>query len=225
MYILISLKLHAAHQYRSLAAVVHGRPAALPAPWRSVTVALPAILVLLGIVMIQNPVEREVGSVAAESREPAAVSAGAFDAGTDEARLVRDPRFTLAVPAAWADMPPPAGAVFAARSGDGTAVVSVRVTRAPDLSFAEFADGARAAFARDLDGTEVVLTPARARGETKIARVSVAPAPGEPSHQSLLAGRDALRYQLTTSIDASATGATRRQARLLAGSFTPEAVR
>lgn len=97
--------------------------------WAWISLPIAFVAVLLGLSLIQGD----------DATSPDPQGTGAASAGSaGAARFIDRPGYSLALPAGWSKIDPPDGAVFAARSEDGAADVTLWIEEEPDLSMREF---------------------------------------------------------------------------------------
>jgi hypothetical protein len=140
--------------------------------------------------------------------------------GDDEARVVSEPTYTLALPPGWRQVDPPASASFAAEASDGTAEATLWIERDPELGFAAFERRSLARL-RDLAGSAEVAD--RAPGpaaEQTVVRLT-AGAPGERRYEVTLRAAGPHRYFLSTVLEPDASPVAREGVTLIQGSFLP----
>jgi hypothetical protein len=146
------------------------------------------------------------------------------DAGAEEARLVRQPTFTLALPPGWARTEPPSGATFAARSSDETGEATLFIDREPELDTAAF-EARSLQQLRDVAGSaEVAQRVSAPTPEETIVRLrsEAQPRRGEPIYEVTLRSAGPYRYYLSTMLAPGATDQARTGVDLIQRSFFPE---
>ena len=151
---------------------------------------------------------------------------GAQDAeGPSNARLIREPSFTLAIPPAWKRSNPPRGATFAAEAADGTADAALWVERNRDLSLREFeTDSLRRLkrVARNVRVESRIPAPTDAGTVIRLRADAPAGGGGRTDYEVTLHAAGPFRYYLVTSTEPGAPRAVRGAVRLVHGSFIPE---
>jgi hypothetical protein len=206
----------------------------LPEPsWRWAGLPVAAAAVVVGLTLIQDDDEPQTTapSVAPAESESAAQGpdGGGGPAGgnqapvPDDARLVRESTFQVALPPGWQEIEPSGGATFAAVADEGDADGMLWVERDPKLDFASFE-------ARSLDQLESLAGSAatvdRTVGPTcETTSMRLAPTsapPGAPNYEVLLrCGAGDLWYYLATTSQPGASPEALEGVKLIQGSFTP----
>jgi len=145
-------------------------------------------------------------------------------AGSEEARLVRQPTYTLALPAGWVRTEPPAGATFAARAADEAGESTLFIDRDPELDAAAF-EARSLAQLREVAGSAEVAerVPGPTPEETIVRLQSQARAGGGgPAYEVTLRASGPYRYYLSTMLAPDAGEQARKGVELIQSSFFPE---
>jgi hypothetical protein len=160
--------------------------------------------------------ERAASAPAAGSKDPKA---------SKTANLVRGSSYSLALPSAWKQIDPPAGATFAAVSADRAADATLWIEEDPELDFPAFIDQSLAQLEALAGSARIVERPPAPTPESTIVRLTADAQPGQPSYEVTLRAAGPYRYYLATSVQPGASNEAVRGAELVAGSFTPEGSR
>lgn len=183
--------------------------------WRIASVAIAAVAVIGGLFLIQSLDDDS-------PRGPVAVPEGA---GPAQARFVREPTFSLALPPGWKRTDPPRGAAFAAAPVDGTGDVTLWIERDPELDFAEF-EARSLAQLRELAGTaEVSERVSGPTPEQTVIRLRADAPEGSGAsapYEVTLRAAGPYRYYLGTSLDPDPSPPAIQGVQLIHDSFTPE---
>jgi len=182
--------------------------------WGLLSIPLAAAAVIAGLILIRGS-------------DDAAVTRSAADKSGEQsdAKLVRQPGWSLALPDGWQRSEGPSGSSFAAASDDGSADATLWIERDPQLSFAEF-EARSLTQLRDLAGSAAVAS--RTTGPTleKTSALLEANAPAEAGasvpYTVTLRAAGPYRYYLSTSIEPGAPTSVVEQAKLIHTSFLPE---
>jgi hypothetical protein len=179
--------------------------------WRVITIPLAAIAVVATLLLVRDVTD---DSTTTQPVGPDAPT------GADEARVVSEPTYTLALPPQWRQVDPPAGASFAAESSDGGGEATLWIERNPGLGFAAFERRSLARL-RDLAGSaEVAERSPGPAAEQTVVRLT-AGAPGERQYEVTLRAAGEYRYFLSTALEPSASPIAREGVTLVQGSFLP----
>jgi hypothetical protein len=183
--------------------------------WRILSIPLAAAAVIVGLVLVQGSDEP------AESER--AAQAGAVESG--DAKLVRQPGWSLALPAGWERVEGAAGAAFAATAPDGAADATLWIERDPALSFREFEARSLIQLRQLAGSAQVVERSAGPTPERTIVRLEAdAPegAGASAPYTVTLRASGPYRYYLSTSLQPGAPAAAVAAAELIHESFVPE---
>jgi hypothetical protein len=180
--------------------------------WRIASIPIAAAAVIGALLLIRGLEEED-------TRAPG----GQRPAVSRDVHLVREPTYSLALPARWERTDPPAGATFAARAADGSADATLFVDRDPSLDFATF-EARSLDRLRDLAGSAEVAE--RVTGPTleeMIARLQSEPQPGGKgiAYAVTLRASGPYRYYLSTTRAPDATPDAREGVELIHSSFFP----
>jgi len=217
---------------------------ALPhrSPWfvALASVVLAAVAVIVALLLLQSGSEvpdsasgdrgggNAAGGPGGQAGQGSGTGGGSSRAGDSDApanaRLVRKPNFSLAIPPGWKRSNPPAGATFAAEEAGGGADAALWVERDSELGFAEFQ-------ARSLERLKRIAPNARvdsrvpAPTDTGTVVTLVADAPsgdgGQTEYQVTLSAAGPFRYYLVTSSELGGSRLAQRGVQLVHGSFIP----
>jgi hypothetical protein len=181
--------------------------------WRWLSIPLAIAAVMVGLILIQ-------GSDDATAPPPS--GEGAVKAG--DAKLVRQPGWSLALPEDWTRTPGPSGSAFHAASSDGTADATLWIERDPQLSFSEFVARSLVQL-RQLAGSADLVE--RTGGPTleKSSALLEANAPEDSGASApytvTLRASGPYRYYLSTSAEPGAPTSIIEDAKLIHTSFVP----
>ena len=182
--------------------------------WRIASVPIAAAAVLGALLLIRG----------LDDDGAAERTADGSAAPTGEAQVVREPTYTLALPAGWERTDNPQGASFAAASDDGTGEASLFITRDPRLDFAAF-EARSLNQLRELAGgaevTDRVPGPTPEETVVRLASGDAPPADG-PEYEVTLRASGPYRYYLSTTLAPGASDVSREGASVIHGSFLPE---
>ncbi|MGH2963284.1 MAG: hypothetical protein ACRDL3_13990, partial [Solirubrobacterales bacterium] len=141
--------------------------------------------------------------------------------GQEEARLVREPTYTLALPPGWERTDPPPGATFGARTPDAAASAALYIERDPRLDFPRFEARSLKELRRTAGSAEVVdRVPGPTIGES-VAELRSDPGSGGATYAVTLRASGPYRYYLLTTVQPDADSRARSGARLIHSSFLP----
>lgn len=209
--------------------------------WRWISIPLAGALVFAALSLIQggDDVQDAPEAQPAPSSADAAEARGAGDdsprvvdvtggraakaAAAENAQLVSESTYTLALPAGWDRVSAQGGATFAAVAPGGEADATLWVERDPTLDFAAFE-------ARSLDQLEQLAGSAkvveRTTGPTPEAttiRIAAEAPAGAPRYEAVLrAATGDYWYYLATTVQPGASNEAIEAVELLQGSFVPE---
>lgn len=195
------------------------RPAGRPAraidalrrrPWPLAAAAGAAVLMVVGLALV-----RELGGGAP------AVAPGPIEVRLAGPSQVREPAFTLELPAGWRRTDPPGGASFAAVSGAGDAEATLWVERDPGLDLPSFVTRSLARV-EALAGSARVAerVPAPTPEDSVVVLAADAPA-GQPTYEATLRVAGPYRYYLATSVEPGAAAGTLAGAAAIGDSLRP----
>jgi hypothetical protein len=208
------------HAYECERAEEVGRGSGASRAWRLVSIPIAAAAVIGALLLIRG-LEDDGSPEQSDAGSPVAPASG--DGGAREARVVREPTYTLALPSGWQRTDPPPGATFAARSEDRTGEAALWVRDAPGLDFAAFERRSLKQL-RELAGSAEVAD--RVSGptpdETIVRLESERASSGtSPVYEVTLRAVDPYRYYLSTTLAPQASARARAGARLIHRSFLP----
>lgn len=202
--------------------------------WRWASVPLAAALVLGALSLIQGGGEEASPTAAPAPQAPAGRDDGprvvdvtggraAKAAAAEDAQLISESTYTLALPAGWDRVSGQGGATFAAVAPGGDADATLWVERDPELDFAAFE-------ARSLDQLEQLAGSAkvveRTTGPTPEAttiRIAADAPSGAARYEALLrAASGDYWYYLATTVQPGASNDAIEAVELLQGSLVPE---
>jgi hypothetical protein len=179
--------------------------------WRAITIPIAAAAVIATLLLVRDVTDDATTTQPVPPARPT---------GTDEARVVSEPTYTLALPPGWMQVDPPASASFAAEASDGSGEATLWIERDPELGFAAFERRSLARL-RDLAGAaEVAEREPGPAAEQTVVRLT-AGAPGERSYEVTLRAAGPYRYFLSTALDPDASPLAREGVTLIQGSFLP----
>ena len=192
--------------------------------WRIASVPIAAVAVIGVLLLIRGQDE---GATVERAGNGPGNGSGNGDGsrsstGREEARLVRQPTYTLALPAGWVRAEPPSGATFAARTADETGEATLFIDRDPDLDAAAF-EARSLTQLRDVAGSaEVAERIPGPTPEETIVRLTSSPRSDEAVYEVTLRSAGPYRYYLSTMLAAETTNQARRGVDLIQSSFFPE---
>ena len=179
--------------------------------WRVIAIPIAAAAVVATLLVVRDVTDDATTTQPVPSATPT---------GSDEARVVSEPTYTLALPPQWMQVDPPASASFAAEASDGTGDATLWIERDPELGFAGFERRSLARL-RDLAGdAEVAEREPGPGAEQTVVRLT-AGAPGERRYEVTLRAAGPYRYFLSTALDPDASPVAREGVTLIQGSFLP----
>jgi hypothetical protein len=183
--------------------------------WRVLSVPFAAAAVIVGLILVRGSDETP--------RPPSGAQAGGVQSG--DAKLVRQPGWSLALPSGWERTPGGDGSAFAAVSEDGTADVTLWIERDPSLSIEEFERRSLIQLRQLAGSAEVVERSAGPTPERTIVRLEAdAPEGARASAPYTVTLRAAgpYRYYLSTSLQPDAPPEAVAATELIHESFVPE---
>jgi hypothetical protein len=185
--------------------------------WRLLSIPIAAAAVIAALLLIR-PLQGDDAAV-----EQADVAGGGSGAGTaeEEARLVREPTYTLALPPGWERTDPPSGATFGARAPDAAADAALYIERDPDLDFPRFEARSLKQLRRTAGSAALVDRVTGPTIEQTVTRLRSDPASGGPAYEVTLRASGPYRYYLLTALQPGAVERARSGARLIHSSFFP----
>lgn len=183
--------------------------------WRLLSIPIAAAAVIAALLVFQ-PLTGEDATV---DRTDVA-GGGSSGEGEDEARLVREPTYTLALPPGWERTDPESGATFGAATPDAAATAALYIERDPRLDFPRFTARSVNELRRTAGSAEVVgRTPGPTIAES-VAELRSKPGDG-PAYAVTLRASGPYRYYLLTAVQPDADSRARSGARLIHTSFLP----
>ena len=199
--------------------------------WRMASIIVAGLAVLVVLLLLRGGDEPQPGALPAA---PSAAGVGDAKGGDGKAKrdeaakpskgtkLVRESSFSLALPAGWEGVDPPAGATFAAVAAAGGADATLWITQDPKLAFPVFVSQSLEQL-KTLAGSAQVIerTPAPTAEGTVVRLAADAPA-GQPSYEVTLRVAGPYRYYLATTVQPDASPEVVDGVDLITGSFTPE---
>ena len=203
--------------------------------WRFASVPLAGLAVIAGLMVLQRGAYGEgtaaddLGAPAtaqaaqAAHTEPGASAAVQHGAASGEAKFVRGASFSVALPPGWKRVGPQAGASFAAAAAHGDAEATLWIERDPSLDFASFESRSLEQLRALAGSAEVLERVGGPTADTMIVRLAANAPPGQPEFEVTLRASGPYRYYLSTTVQPDASRAAIDGARLIHGSFTPEA--
>ncbi|HSJ18457.1 MAG TPA: hypothetical protein VK920_10215 [Solirubrobacterales bacterium] len=179
--------------------------------WRVIAIPIAAAAVIATLVLARDVTDDAATTRPVTPAEPTA---------RDEARVVSEPTYTLALPPGWRQVNPPAAASFAAESSDGTGEATLWIEEDAGLGFGAFERRSLVRL-RDLAGSgEVAERSPGPAAEQTVVRLT-AGAPGERQYEVTLRAAGPHRYFLSTSLEPAASPLARDGVALIQGSFLP----
>jgi len=171
----------------------------------------------------------------APSAVPAAASAPAVVSGKDDSKggdkaskpakdtkFVNESSFSLALPAGWQRVDPPAGATFAAVAADGGADATLWIKEDPKLDFPTFVSQSLAQVKTLAGSAQVVERIPAPTAEGTVVRLAADAPAGQPTYDVTLRVAGPYRYYLATTVQPDAPADIVDGVDLITGSFTPE---
>ena len=182
--------------------------------WRWVSVPIAAAAVIGGLILIQGG-----DDTATRTASPAA----AADV-KNQAELVTQPGWTMALPQNWERITGPSGSAYAAESADGSADVTLWIEKDPDLSFDEFTQRSLEQLTQLAGSAEIVEQTTGPTLEQTTALLE-ANAPEESGTSApytvTLHASGSYRYYLSTSVEPGGPPEVIQEAKLIHTSFVP----
>jgi len=183
--------------------------------WRLVSIPLAAAAVIGGLLLIQG-----------DSNESPSPFAGAVPAANEspagqDASLVQESSFSLALPPRWKRTGATGGATFAATSPRGDADVTLWVERDPGLAFAEFETRSLKQLKSLAGSARVTERLAGSTPEGTVVRLAADAPAGSPAYEVTLRAAGPYRYYLATTVQPDASRASVEGVGLVHGSFAP----
>ena len=199
--------------------------------WRMASIIVAGLAVLVVLLLLRGGDEPQPGALPAAPSAAGVADAKGGDgkAKRDEAakpskgtKFVSESSFSLALPAGWERVDPPAGATFAAVAAAGGADATLWITQDPKLDFPVFVSQSLEQL-KTLAGSAQVIerTPAPTAEGTVVRLAADAPA-GQPSYEVTLRVAGPYRYYLATTVQPDASPEVVDGVDLITGSFTPE---
>jgi hypothetical protein len=136
--------------------------------------------------------------------------------------FVSESSFSLALPAGWERVEPPAGATFAAVAADGGADVTLWIKQDPRLDFPAFISESLKQLETLAGSARIVERTPGPTPEATVVRLAANPPAGQPTYDATLRVAGDYRYFLATSTLPGASPKAIDGAELVAGTFTPE---
>jgi hypothetical protein len=205
---------------------------AVPAPsWRWLGLPVAALAVVGALLASRGGDEADTESSATGAPAARVASAPERDGRQegrarntpDDAQLIRESTFQLALPKGWELTAPSGGATFAAVAPGGEADVMLWIERDPKLDFSAFEDRSLEQL-RSVAGSAGVVD--RSVGPTPEATsVTIAPTsapPGAPNYEVLLRADGDYWYYLATTTQVGASHEATAGVELVQGSFLPQ---
>ncbi len=204
--------------------------------WKLLSIPIAAVLVIIGLFLLNGGSEEPTIPVAppAAKANNAAGAAGAAGGkeqdsnGGDVPKPSKDTQFvseslySLAMPAGWQRIDPPAGATFAAVAPDGAADATLWIKEDPKLDYPTFISQSLTQLETLAGNAEIVERIQGPSAESTIVRLAADAPPGLPSYEVTLRAAGPYRYYLATSVQPDASAEVADGADLVAGSLTPE---
>jgi len=203
--------------------------------WKLISLPIAAILVIVALLLLRG---------GGDASSPAASTAGGSAAVADgkkrdgksdskddaskpskpskDTEFVRESSYSLAMPAGWQRIEPPAGATFAAVAADGSADATLWITKDQKLDFATFTAQSQAQLEALAGSAQVVESTTGPTIESNVVRLAADAPAGQPSYEVTLRAAGPYRYYLATSVESGAPAEVTEAAELVAGSLTPE---
>ena len=136
---------------------------------------------------------------------------------------MRESSYSLALPAGWERIDPPAGATFAAVAADGSADATLWITQDPKLDFPTFVSQSLTQLETLAGAAEVVERIPGPTAETTIVRLAADAPAGQPIYEVDAPGRRPVPLLPRDHGPARLPGRHRRRRRAdLPGRLTPE---
>jgi len=203
--------------------------------WRVASVPLAAAAMLAGLYLLQGETSTPVSSSdPAQTGVAADAAADAGEKGSGErdveesaaakkSEMVSSSQFSLALPAGWERVEPPAGATFAAVAADGGADATLWIDENPDLDLPTFISQSMAQL-EALAGAEprIIERVPGPTPETTSVRLAADAPPGQPAYEVTLRAAGPYFYYLATTIEPDASRDAIAGAELNTGSFAPQ---
>lgn len=208
--------------------------------WKLLSIPIAAALVIIGLLVLRGGGEDPTIAVAPPAAEAngnhAAGAAGAADGkehasdtGGDkgskpskDTQFVSESLYSLAMPAGWERIDPPAGATFAAVATDAGADATLWIKEDPKLDYPTFISQSLAQLETLAGNAEIIERIPGPTAESTTVRLAADAPPGMPTYEVTLRVAGPYRFYLATSVQPDASGEAADGADLVAGSLTPE---
>jgi hypothetical protein len=207
--------------------------------WKLLSLPVAAVLVVGGLMLFNGGDEAPAPPAAPVADAPAADAAGDAkgggkggsdkpEAGTplaDAAKnteFVSESTFSLALPAGWERVEPPAGATFAAVAADGGADATLWIKQDRKLDYPTFVSQSLQQLEALAGQAEIVERIPGPTAESTTVRLAAQAPPGQPTYEVTLRVAGPYRYYLATSVQPDASDKAAEGAELIPGTLTPE---
>ncbi|MET0926706.1 MAG: hypothetical protein ABWY90_04945 [Solirubrobacterales bacterium] len=204
--------------------------------WKRLSLLLAVVLVLGGLLLLRGGDDAPAPAAPSRAGTAAAgTAAAAGDKGGDKSQpgepiakaskdteFVRESSFSLALPAGWERIEPPAGATFAAVAKDGSADATLWIKQDPKLDFPSFISQSLTQLEALAGSAQIVDRTPGPTPESTVVRLAADAPEGQPTYEVTLRVAGPYRYYLATSVQPDAAPEVADEAELIFGTFTPE---
>jgi len=139
-----------------------------------------------------------------------------------DTKFVSESSFSLALPAGWQRVDPPAGATFSAVEAGGAADATLWIKEDPKLDFPTFVSQSLAQLKTLAGSAQVVERIPAPTAEGTVVRLAADAPAGQPTYEVTLRVAGPYRYYLATTVQPDASTDVVDGVDLITGSFTPE---
>jgi hypothetical protein len=207
--------------------------------WKLLSIPIAAVFVVVALMLLRGgdaqqaplapapPQAQTDGNSAATGTadvgKPATDSAGSDGPKpTKNTKFVHESSFSLAMPAGWARVDPPAGATFMAVAANGGADATLWITKDPKLDYPTFVSQSLAQLETLAGSARIVERIPGPTAESTTVRIASDAPPGQPTYEATLRVAGPYRYYLATTTQPDSTPDTLNGVELITGSLTPE---
>jgi hypothetical protein len=155
-------------------------------------------------------------------QDSGAAAAAAGATGSRKTKFVHEASFSLALPAGWERIDPPAGATFAAVAADGGADATLWITQDPKLDFPTFVSQSLKQLETLAPDPRILSRVPGPTPESTVVQIGADAPAGQPAYSATLRVAGPYRYYLGTTVQPDASAQTSDDVELINGSLTPE---
>ena len=194
--------------------------------WKRLSLLLAVVLVLGGLLLLRGGDDAPAPAAPSRAGTAAAgTAAAAGDKGGDKSQpgepiakaskdteFVRESSFSLALPAGWERIEPPAGATFAAVAADGGADATLWIKQDPKLDFPSFISQSLTQLEALAGSAQIVDRTPAPTPESTVVRLAADAPEGQPTYEVTLRVAGPYRYYLGDQRPARRRARGRRRA-------------